>query len=43
MFKWELHDSRFDADFSLCFEVPAAFSKGLIFYFSNQTLIFVTW
>lgn len=45
VFKWELHDSGFDTDFffSLCFEVPTALSKGMIFYFSNQALIFVTW
>lgn len=43
VFKWELHDSGFDTAFSLCFEVPTAFSKGMMFYFSNQALGFVTW
>jgi len=43
VFRWEVHDSRFDTDFSLCFEVPTAFSKGIVFYFRNQTLLFVTW
>lgn len=43
VFKWELHDSGFDTAFSLCFEVPTAFSKGMMFYFSNQALFFATW
>lgn len=33
---------KFDTDFSFCFEVPTAFSKGKILYFSNSMLIFVT-
>lgn len=43
VFKWELRDSGFDTAFSHCFEVPAAFSKGMMFYFRNQALVFVTW
>lgn len=42
VFKWELHDWVWHC-FSLCFEVPTAFSKGMMFYFSNQALFFVTW